>query len=141
MKLVRQIKLHFREGNSDKVYEVDLCAVGERFTVNFRYGKRGTDLKEGSKTSAPVSREEAEKVFQKLVDEKTRKGYHAVGTQDAEVEKPKVFVSGNTDEDARRAAVLAPLQSPQAKSNPKIERIIWRAGELKIREADALLPN
>ena len=141
MKLVRQIKLHFREGNSDKVYEVDLCAVGERFTVNFRYGKRGTDLKEGSKTSAPVSREEAEKVFQKLVDEKTRKGYHAVGTQDAEVEKPKVFVSGNTDEDARRAAVLAPLQSPQAKSNPKIERIIWRAGELKIREAAASLPD
>lgn len=141
MKLVRQIKLHFREGHSDKVYEVDLCAVGERFTVNFRYGKRGTDLKEGSKTSAPVSREEAEKVFNKLVDEKTRKGYHAVGTQDAEAEKPKVVVSGDVDEDARRAAVLAPLQSPKAKSNPKIERIIWRAGELKIREAAALLPN
>ncbi|HSE96722.1 MAG TPA: hypothetical protein VLD57_00540, partial [Blastocatellia bacterium] len=64
MKLIRQTILVFREGRSDKVYEVDLCEVGaDRFVVNFRYGRRGTNLKEGTKTSSAVLREAAEKVY------------------------------------------------------------------------------
>ena len=90
MKLVCQTKLQFKEGNSDKVYEVDLCEVGEKFVVNFRYGRRGTDLKEGTKTTNAVDFEEAEKIFQKLVDEKTRKGYHIVGETTETSEKPKI---------------------------------------------------
>lgn len=141
MKLVRQTKLHFKEGNSDKVYEVDLCETGDKFTVNFRYGRHGAELKEGSKTTAPISREEAEKVFQKLVDEKTKKGYHVVGSQTETAEKPKTVISKETDEEARKQAILTQLQSPNAKSNPRIDRIIWRAGELKITEAAELLPK
>ena len=39
MKLIKQTSLHFREGNSDKVYEIDLCEVGaDAYVVNFRYG-------------------------------------------------------------------------------------------------------
>jgi predicted DNA-binding WGR domain protein len=141
MKLIRQTKLHFREGNSDKIYEVDLCEIENQFLVNFRYGKRGTDLKEGSKTSNPVSREEADKIFQKLIDEKTRKGYHVVVSQSAEAAAPKAAVSSGVDEEARKNTILASLQNPKAKSNPRIERIIWRAGELKIKESAAFLPN
>jgi predicted DNA-binding WGR domain protein len=75
MNLIRQTQLHFREGNSDKDDEVDLCETDEKFVVNFRYGRRGAGLKEGTKTVAPVSREQAETIFQKLVDEKTKKGW------------------------------------------------------------------
>jgi hypothetical protein len=76
MKLVKQTKLVFVEGRSDKVYEVDLCEVGaSRFVVNFRYGKRGAALKDGSKTVAPVARDEAERVFDKLVRSKRDAGY------------------------------------------------------------------
>ena len=141
MKLVRQTKLHFKEGNSNKVYEVDLCETGGKFTVNFRFGRHGTELKEGSKTTAPVSREEADKIFQKLVDEKSKKGYHVVGSNDEASEKPKKVVSGEIDAEARKTAILIALQSPNAKSNPRIERLIWRAGELKVAEAAAFLPN
>jgi predicted DNA-binding WGR domain protein len=144
MKLVRQTRLHFKEGNSDKVYEADLCDLGDgRFTVNFRYGRRGTDLKEGAKTSVPVARDEAEKIFQKLVDEKTRKGYHIVGgaAQGETIEKPKSAASPEFDEDARKNWILAKLNDAKAKSNPRIERIIWRAGELKIKEAAPPLIN
>src|SRR5215468_331715 len=75
MKLIRQTKLVFQEGRSDKVYEVDLCEVGaNRYVVNFRYGRRGANLKEGAKTAQPVALAEAEKVFASLVAEKTRKG-------------------------------------------------------------------
>ena len=141
MKLVRQTKLHFREGNSDKVYEVDLCEVGDQFTVNFRYGKRGTELKESTKTTNPVNRTDADKIFQKLVDEKTRKGYHMVGSQTGVSGKQKAHISQVVDQELRKNAILTALQHPKAKSNPRIERIIWRAGELKIKEAAPFLPS
>jgi predicted DNA-binding WGR domain protein len=135
MRLVRQDRLHFKEGNSDKVYEVDLCEINGLFVVNFRYGRHGTDLKEGSKTTFPVALEEAEKIFQKLVDEKTRKGYHIVKKSTETAEKREVAVVLNNDANARNNAILAKLQNAKAKSDPKIERAIWRAGELKIKES------
>lgn len=134
MRLVRQTKLHFKEANSDKVYEVDLCEINGKYLVNFRYGRFGTELKEGSKTASPIELAEAEKVFQKLVDEKSRKGYHVVGHV-TENDKPKEKKDLTQDLDARNIAVLAKLKDAKAKSDPKIERAIWRAGELKIKEA------
>lgn len=141
MKLVRQTKLHFKEGNSDKVYEVDLCESNGKYLVNFRYGRRGSDLKEGTKTTSPIELDEAEKVFQKLVDEKARKGYHIFGEQTETVDKPKDTTPKTFDEEARKNAILTALQHPNAKSNPRIDRIIWRAGELKIKEATPFLIN
>src|SRR5918993_1124374 len=97
MKLIRQTVLVYREGSSDKVYEVDLCEIGaESYVVNFRYGRRGSRLKEGVKTVSPVPRLDAEKVFQDLVSSKTRKGYREIN---AEREEPpaKPVVSGSTD--------------------------------------------
>ncbi|MBS1796597.1 MAG: WGR domain-containing protein [Acidobacteria bacterium] len=136
MKLVCQTKLQFREGNSDKVYEVDLCESGSQYVVNFRYGRSGAELKEGTKTVAPVTLAEAQKIFQKLVDEKTRKGYHAVGaSRPATAEKPESDTAPDHPEEARRNAILAGLRDAKARSNPRIERLVWRAGELKIMEA------
>src|SRR5512135_1548408 len=96
MKLIKQTKLVFAEGRSDKVYEVDLCEVGtNQFVVNFRYGKRGAALKDGSKTVAPVKRDEAERTFDKLVRSKLEAGYVEEG-----------------------AAAAAPGRSPAASSVP-----------------------
>ncbi|MCA9673094.1 MAG: WGR domain-containing protein, partial [Myxococcales bacterium] len=76
MKLIKQTSLAFRVGTSDKVYEVDLCEVGtDQYVVNFRYGRRGAALRDGSKTVMPVSRAEADKIFDKLVSSKVSKGY------------------------------------------------------------------
>src|SRR4051812_3888058 len=76
MRLLNQVRLEFREGTSDKVYEVDLCEVGPgQFVVNFRYGRRGSALRDGSKTPAPVSQAQAQQIFDSLVAEKRGKGY------------------------------------------------------------------
>lgn len=139
MKLVRQTKLAFLEGSSDKVYEVDLCETGDKFTVNFRYGRRGAELKEGTKTPSAVGLEEAEKIFQKLVDEKTRKGYHEIGGAKAEAARGSVDLTYNAPE--RDAEIVKKLAAPKASSHPKIDRAIWRAGELEIKEAAALIVN
>ena len=80
MRLIKTIALEFREGKSDKVYEVDLCEVGpDRFVVNFRYGRRGAKLQSGSKTAVPVPRDKAERIYDELVGEKVGKGYHEPG--------------------------------------------------------------
>lgn len=133
MKLIKRTTLHYQEGTSDKVYEVDLCQAGDRYVVNFRYGRRGSTLKEGVKTTQPVPEAEALKVFDKLVGEKTKKGYQDV-TAPAPVEA-KIFTK---DAAARDREILKQLAEGGSEKWP-LERIIWRAGELKIREATPLL--
>src|ERR1700748_429941 len=76
MKLIKQSKLFFKEGNSDKVYEIDLCELSpDNYLVNFRYGRRGSTLKEGTKTPAAIPRSRAESLFAELESEKRQKGY------------------------------------------------------------------
>src|ERR1700733_10897380 len=78
MKLIKQTLLTFREGSSDKVYEVDLCELAaNRYVVNFRYGRRGAALKEGVKTVSAVPLAEAQRIFDDLVDSKVKKGYQS----------------------------------------------------------------
>ena len=67
--------LYYREGSSDKVYQCSLKPIGEFFVVDFAYGRRGTTLQTGTKTSLPVDYDTAKKTYDKLVREKTAKGY------------------------------------------------------------------
>lgn len=134
MKLVKQTKLFFQEGTSDKVYEIDLCEVGEGFVVNFRYGRRGASLKEGTKTIFPVDRAAAEKAFDALEQEKRRKGYFAAG--EAALAPAPEKKSGPTNKQSK--AIVRLLKAAAAGEEPEhwsLSRIIWRAGNLKITEA------
>ena len=77
-KIVESASLYFKEGSSDKVYNANLEKAGDKYVVNFAYGRRGSALKSGSKTTNPVFFDEAKVVFDKLVREKTSKGYKYV---------------------------------------------------------------
>lgn len=70
-----KITLYYREGSSDKVYQTELVPTGGGWAVNFAYGRRGSTLKTGSKTTRPIPYEQAKLVYDKLVREKTAKGY------------------------------------------------------------------
>jgi bifunctional non-homologous end joining protein LigD len=72
---LENITLYYREGSSDKVYQCAIESAGERFIVNFAYGRRGSTLNTGTKTNVPVDYETAKHTFDKLVKEKTAKGY------------------------------------------------------------------
>jgi len=72
---VQSASLYYREGSSDKVYHVQLCETSGGFVVNFQYGRRGSSLQSGTKTTSPVGRLEAEKIYKKLIAEKKSKGY------------------------------------------------------------------
>lgn len=75
MNIRESLTLYFREGASDKVYQAQINETQEGCTVTFAYGRRGSTMKDGSKTLAPVPYENAKKIFDKLVCEKTAKGY------------------------------------------------------------------
>jgi predicted DNA-binding WGR domain protein len=141
MKLLKQTRLHFREGNSNKVYEADLCEVGEgQYVVNFRYGKHGANLTEGTKTAAPLPLNKAQETFDKILKEKIAKGYQDVSAG-GEAADPLVFVRTGVAEDDRKNATLWHLSlgiSNPVKQRTKrwnIKRAIWRAGQLRLVEA------
>lgn len=147
MRLLKQVFLTYRKGSSDKVYEIDLCEIeADQCVVNFRYGRRGTTLKDGTKTPVPVTEAEAELVFEKLIASKTRKGYHNASqeesTQDPVRPNSRANSSGGREEasDPRKQAVINRLvEGHQSKSSWKLSRAVWRAGELQLHEAEPLL--
>ncbi|MCO4744929.1 MAG: hypothetical protein KC912_09070 [Proteobacteria bacterium] len=141
MRIVRHTALHFQRGTSDKVYEVDLCEVGAgEFVVNFRYGRRGAALREGSKTVLPVDRAKADGIFDKLVTAKKKKGYVDVtpapttSAPPAPVAPTPSPTPGQLSE--RDRTIVRYLAEPSSRpSDWPLPRIAWRAGELRIRAA------
>lgn len=136
MKLIKQCKLFFKEGKSDKVYEIDLCELAtDRYLVNFRYGRRGSTLKEGTKTPAIVSLDEAEKLFASLETEKRKKGYQT--ENEVFIELPSLDA---VNPDSPEGVILHRLQDAikgrnSFKTKWKTSRVIWQAGRLDIQEA------
>jgi bifunctional non-homologous end joining protein LigD len=72
---VKTTTLYYQEGSSDKIYQATIEPKGPGFVVNFAYGRRGSTLNSGTKTTTPVDLLSAEKLFEKLVREKKAKGY------------------------------------------------------------------
>lgn len=72
---MKSITLYFRQGSSDKVYQTAIEPKGGGYIVAFAYGRRGSTLATGTKTNAPVSYEDARRIYDKLVAEKSAKGY------------------------------------------------------------------
>jgi predicted DNA-binding WGR domain protein len=69
------VSLYYRNGSSDKVYQASIKPAGNQFVVNFAFGRRGSTLTTGTKTSSPVDYPTAQKIYSKLVSEKKSKGY------------------------------------------------------------------
>lgn len=136
MKLIKQIKLFYKEGNSDKVYEIDLCSIdADNYVVNFRYGKRGSVLKEGTKTPEYVSADKAQVIFDKLENEKKGKGY--ASEIETLIELPSLE---SVEPDSINGVILQRLEDAVTgresfKTKWKTSRVIWKAGLLDIKEA------
>lgn len=128
------------------MFEIDLCEVGPtRYVVNFRYGKKGKRLTDGTKTTTPLGRDEAERVFLALVAEKKRKGYvdasAPAGGMLGAPTPPAVTAPARTletpvEEDPRARTLLGYLSSPKSCTKQfKLRRVVWRAGELRLTAA------
>ena len=73
----KQTTLYYREGSSDKIYQVSLeqNSSPERSLVRFAFGRRGSTLQTGMKTPAAVDYTTALRTYNQLVASKLAKGY------------------------------------------------------------------
>lgn len=72
--------LSYQQGGSDKVYIVELKEQTLKsglkgYIVHCHYGRRGSTMNFANKTPSPVGSNEAKQIFNKVVKEKTAKGY------------------------------------------------------------------
>lgn len=109
----KSVTLYCTEGSSDKIYQAALQQRHSGWVVEFAFGPRGKALKTGTKTAEPVDFAAAEKIFDKLVREKSAKGYtpHDSG------------VAYTNTEHEQDASGLAP-QLPTAITEDSVERCL-----------------
>jgi bifunctional non-homologous end joining protein LigD len=72
---MEQTTLYYRDGGSDKVYHVRIQSEGDKYSVQFQYGRRGSTMQTGTKTATPVNLDAAKAIYERLVKEKMAKGY------------------------------------------------------------------
>ena len=80
MAIVKSIELFFQEGSSDKLYHATLVVEADgTHSVEVAWGRRGANLNTGKK-AVHVTLAEAQKIFDRVVREKTNKGYQEITT-------------------------------------------------------------
>jgi|GEM_PF-2734920 len=119
--------LSFKDAKSDKVYNASLEKSGKLFIVNFAYGKRDGNLKEGTKTPTPVTYEKALAIYEKLVKSKTDKGYQAATTNASSTKEAPKKPTKNPAKKAAKQTAKKKAKKPATKANEKA------------RDTDALL--
>ncbi len=139
MKTIKKTLLHYQKGTSNKVYNVYLIQISSsEYLVNFEYGRFGSTLKEGTKTSSTVTLERAEKLFNSLVVSKINKDYVVKEGYDATKQKEKKereILSSDKYADLLVQRVKKASQERVNKiDNYSISRLIYKAGELKLEE-------
>jgi bifunctional non-homologous end joining protein LigD len=119
---VQTVSLYFKQGSSDKEYHATIQPEGDCFVVTFAYGRRGSTLQTGTKTTNPVDLATATGIFTKLVAEKKAKGY---------TEGPGGTPYQHTPKEDRFTNILPQLLNPvdESELDPLIEHDAWCAQE------------
>ena len=107
-----KVELYFQQGSSDKVYHLQLENVQEQWTVQAQWGRRGAAL-QGDVKAIGVTHQEAKRVYERILREKTGKGYQiaqatASGNAAIAVGSPTREHSGHVPE------LLTPIEEPEA---------------------------
>jgi len=100
--------LYFFQGTSDKEYHLQHVESGNLYLVNFQFGRRGSTLQSGSKTPSPLTYDKAKKLYDKILNEKTAKGYEVSFSGSTGVyvpSKPAKSTPGTSEIGARRKIV------------------------------------
>ena len=103
---IQSSSLHYREGNSDKVYQAAVEPKDDGYIVTFAYGRRGNTLTTGIKSDLPMPLETATKLFNKLVASKVAKGYQP----DGEPAKPYQQSGDEGRDSGIRCQLLNPVE-------------------------------
>ncbi len=106
-------ELYFQQGGSDKVYHLQLENANNRWTVRAQWGRRGSALQSDAKVS-DATYEEAKRVYDRILREKTGKGYQisqATENGDAVI---SVGWPAAKEHSGHVPELLTPIEEPEA---------------------------
>jgi bifunctional non-homologous end joining protein LigD len=105
--------LDFQQGSSDKVYHLQLENVGDKWSVQAQWGRRGSALQSDVKANG-VPYEEAKRVYDRILREKTGKGYQiAQATANGET-LISVGLPASKEQSGHLPELLTPIDEPEA---------------------------
>jgi len=113
VKPTETIELYFQQGSSDKVYHLQLESVEQQWSVHAQWGRRGSALQSDAKVSS-VAYEEAKRVYDRIIREKTGKGYliaQAKTNGDAPI---SVGLPSVKERSGHAPELLTPIEEPEA---------------------------
>ncbi|MCE9580404.1 MAG: hypothetical protein K8W52_45215 [Deltaproteobacteria bacterium] len=138
MRRVDHRRLALREAGVERTYEVELADVGDgRFVVNTRQGRSGA-LRDGTLTPKPVPEARARALFAQAIADRETEGYR---TGDAPLVAAPVALAAPivAPSNAGRAQRLLARLKQGAHGAGSIERVMWRVGEVGLRDAEPML--
>jgi bifunctional non-homologous end joining protein LigD len=113
VKQTETIELYFQQGSSDKVYHLQLESAEDQWSVKAQWGRRGSALQSDTKVGG-VAYEEAKRVYDRIVREKTGKGYQ-IAQATANGDTPiSVGLPSMKEHSGHSPELLTPIEEPEA---------------------------
>jgi bifunctional non-homologous end joining protein LigD len=106
-------ELYFQQGSSDKVYHLQLENVQDQWSVQAQWGRRGSALQSDVKVSN-TSYEEAKRVYDRVLREKTGKGYQIAQATANGNEAIAVGLPATKEHSGHTPELLTPIEEPEA---------------------------
>ena len=106
-------ELYFQQGSSDKVYCLQLENIEEKWFVQAQWGRRGSALQTDFKMSN-TTYEEAKRVYDRLLREKTAKGYQIARTTANGDAAISVGLPACKEHSGHTPELLTPIEEPEA---------------------------
>jgi bifunctional non-homologous end joining protein LigD len=106
-------ELYFRQGSSDKVYHLQLENVQDQWSVQAQWGRRGSALQSDVKVSS-TTYGEAKRVYDRILREKTGKGYQIAQATANGNEAIAVGLPATKEHSGHTPELLTPIEEPEA---------------------------
>jgi bifunctional non-homologous end joining protein LigD len=112
MNTVKAIRLAYRDGSSDKVYHAAVVETDGKFSCEVEWGRRGSTLSTGTKAK-DTTLEKAQVAFDRIVKEKTSKGYEEVPGEDGQKTLVGLAQTGGREQLEQTAQLLNPIEEDE----------------------------
>src|SRR6266571_7073741 len=106
-------ELYFQQGSSDKVYHLQLEGAQDHWAVQAQWGRRGSALQSDVKVSG-TSYEEAKRVYDRILREKTGKGYQIAQASANGNEAIAVGLPATKEHSGHTPELLTPIEEREA---------------------------
>src|ERR1700740_2115536 len=106
-------ELYFQQGSSDKVYHLQWEGAQDQWAVQAQWGRRGSALQSDVKVRG-TSYEEAKRVYDRILREKTGKGYQIAKASANGNEVIAVGLPATKEHSGHTPELLTPIEEPEA---------------------------